>query len=165
MRAVLFPPIILVCALFMGCDSAAQTASNPEGGALDGSASDGTGAGDAQPGAIVMGTLTVPGATTGKPWSVRVVDAPASAATAPVAVTTGLTSGSDRIEYTISGVPAGTYYVLGFVDVDASGGSGSTPGDFAGWYGHTGDGNPPPARNAVVPAAGTVRFDFSLVQR
>ena len=35
----------------------------------------------------------------------------------------------------------------------------------ASWYGHTGDGNPPAAANAVVPASGTVRFDFSLVTR
>ena len=32
-------------------------------------------------------------------------------------------------------------------------------------YGRNGDGNSPAAANVVVPATGTVRFDFNLVQR
>jgi hypothetical protein len=45
------------------------------------------------------------------------------------------------------------------------GGTSSTPGDYAGWYGHDANGKPPAAPNAVVPAMGTVTFDFSLVLR
>lgn len=41
----------------------------------------------------------------------------------------------------------------------------STPGDYAGRYGHDGDGNPPAVANAVVLDSGTVRFDFRLVLR
>ena len=65
----------------------------------------------------------------------------------------------------MAGVPAGTYFILGFLDVDGSGGTASTAGDYTGWYGHSGDGNPPAAANAAVPATGTVSFDFSLVVR
>jgi hypothetical protein len=61
--------------------------------------------------------------------------------------------------------PEGSYFVLAFVDVDGCGGQSSTPGDQAGWYGHTGDGNPPGSANATVPTSGTVRFGFSLVTR
>jgi hypothetical protein len=85
--------------------------------------------------------------------------------TVPVGEASGQTSGSTSLPYSISGVPAGSYFILAFVDVDSSGGQSSTPGDHAGWYGHTGDGNPPSSPNAVVPASGTVRFDFSLVVR
>jgi hypothetical protein len=69
------------------------------------------------------------------------------------------------VDYQIPAVPSGTYFLLGFVDNDNSGGTSSTPGDYAAWYGHTGDGNPPAAANVVVPDTGTVRFDFTLVLR
>jgi hypothetical protein len=82
-----------------------------------------------------------------------------------VAQASGQTSGSASLEYELDGAPAGTYLLLGYVDVDGTGTTGSTPGDFAGWYGHTGDGNPPAAPNVVVPASGTVNFDWSLVTR
>jgi len=69
------------------------------------------------------------------------------------------------LDYSIPRVAAGTYFVLGVVDVEESGGDSSTLGDYAGWCGHNGDGNPPAAANAVVPSSGTVRFAFSLVLR
>jgi hypothetical protein len=83
----------------------------------------------------------------------------------PVANAGIMSTGSTSLDYQVIGVPAGTYFILGFVDVDGSGGTSSTPGDYAGWYGHNGDGNPPAAASAVVPDSGTVRFDFSLVLR
>ena len=115
--------------------------------------------------ATVVGTLTLPAATIGRPYSVRILTAAGSPTVAPVREATGTTANTTTLPYSIADVPAGTYFILAFVDVDASGGQSSTPGDQAGWYGHTGDGNPPPNPNAAVPPAGTVRFDFSLVVR
>jgi hypothetical protein len=116
-------------------------------------------------GAMVVGTLTLPGTAMGKPFSVKLFRMAGVPGMAPVAETSGSTTGSTMLSYTIAAVPAGSYFVLGFVDVDASGGDSSTVGDYRGWYGHTGDGNPPASPNAVVPASGTARFDFGLVLR
>ena len=120
---------------------------------------------DPEAGATVVGTVTLPAATTGKPYSVRILTVAGSPTATPVGETTGTTAGASSFQYAISGVAAGSYFVLAFVDVDGSGGQSSTPGDQAGWYGHTGDGNPPGSPNATVPTSGTVRFDFSLVTR
>jgi hypothetical protein len=111
---------------------------------------------------IVTGTLTLPGTSTGARWGVELLTAPGAAA---VARASGETSGSASLDYEIEGAAAGTYLLLGFVDIDGTGTTGSTPGDYAGWYGHTGDGNPPSQPNVVVPASGTVRFDWMLVTR
>jgi len=117
---------------------------------------------DAGAGATVTGTVTLPAPAPGKPYAVRVLTMPGISF---VAQTTGTTTANPTINYSIAGVPAGRYYLLAFVDVDSSGGDSSTPGDYAGWYGHSGDGNPPAATNVQVPASGTVRFDFTLVVR
>jgi hypothetical protein len=113
----------------------------------------------------VAGTLTLPADAHATPYAVMLFTAVGAAGATPVAQTMGTTGNGTTIDYSIANVPAGTYFLLGFVDVDGSGGTSSTPGDFAGWYGHNGDGNPPAAANAVVPASGTARFDFSLVMR
>jgi hypothetical protein len=120
---------------------------------------------DPPAGATVVGTANLPAATTGKSYSVRLLTVAGSPTAAPVGEATGTTAGASSLQYSIAGVPAGSYFVLAFVDVDGSGGQSSTPGDQAGWYGHTGDGNPPGSPNATVPTSGTVRFDFSLVTR
>lgn len=112
--------------------------------------------------ATVAGTVTLPGSAAGKPYAVRVLTMPGLSF---VAQSTGTTTGTSSISYAITGVPAGRYFLLAFVDVDSSGGDSSTPGDYAGWYGHGGDGNPPASPNVEVPASGTVRFDFGLVVR
>jgi ABC-type phosphate transport system substrate-binding protein len=138
--------VLLACATLSACGKTTETT-------------------DAATGASVTGTLTLAApVTAGASWFVRLATSPAGVTT-PVAEATGTTTASASIDYQIAGVPAGTYFVLGFVDVDASGGTASTPGDYAGWYGHNGDGNPPAAANAAVPATGTVSFDFSLVLR
>jgi hypothetical protein len=123
------------------------------------------GAPDAAARATVTGTLTLPGATTGKLFSVRILSMAGAPSITPVGEASGQTAGGTTLSYFIADVPAGTYFVLAFVDVDSSGGQSSTPGDQVGWYGHTGDGNPPGSPNAVVPASGSPRFDFSLVVR
>ncbi len=111
-------------------------------------------------GATVTGTLTLPAATSGKPYFVRLMT---TLGTTFVAEQSGTTTANTTLSYSMAGAAAGTYFVLGFVDVDSSGGTASTTGDYRGWYGHTGDGNPPAAANATVPATGTVTFDFGLV--
>jgi len=112
----------------------------------------------------VIGTLTLPASAPGKPYFVRVVTMPGPTF---VAQTTGTTSDATTISYMmgLSGlsIPQGTYYVLGFVDIDQSGGDASTSGDFRGWYGHNGDGNPPASANATISFGISTRFDFALV--
>ena len=124
-----------------------------------------SGAGGGAGEAMVTGTLTLPSPAAGKPWTVKLFTEVGNPAATPVAETAGTTGATTQQDYGIADVPAGTYFLLGFVDVDGSGGTASTPGDFAGWYGHSGDGNPPAAANAVVPGSGTVRFDVMLVAR
>src|SRR5436190_11729485 len=77
----------------------------------------------------VIGTLTLPAMAPGKPYFVRVVTTPGPTF---VAQATGTTSDATTIPYTIGlgvSIPAGSYYLLGFVDVDESGGDASTSGD------------------------------------
>jgi hypothetical protein len=115
--------------------------------------------------ATVAGTLTLPGTATGKHYEVRIVTATGAATLNPVAMTSGTATGSATLAYSIPNVPAGTYYILAFVDVNGTGGTSSTPGDYAGWFGEDVNGDPPAAPNATVPASGTMTFDFNLVQR
>jgi hypothetical protein len=116
-------------------------------------------------GATVIGTLTLPGSPSqGASVTVALFTTLPPSGT-PVSQIAPVATGGTSVDYQIVAVLAGTYFILGFVDNDGSGGMSSTPGDYAGWYGHNGDGNPPAAANAVVPDSGTVRFDFSLVLR
>ena len=121
---------------------------------------DGSSGGTPAGATTVAGTLTLPGTATA-PYFVR-LQAMTGAAT-PAAATTGTTNGTTTLPYSMPNVPAGTYFMLAGVDVDGSGGNSSTPGDYRGWYGHNGDGNPPAAPNVMVPASGTVTIDYSLV--
>jgi hypothetical protein len=123
------------------------------------------GTGETALGATVVGSLTLPAVADNKPFEVRVLSTLNNPLTSTVASTSGRTGTAATLDYSIANAPAGTYFVLGFVDVDESGGDASTPGDYAGWFGHDGDGDPPGSPNAVVPTDGSVRFDFSLVQR
>jgi hypothetical protein len=114
--------------------------------------------------ATVIGTLTLPAASRAAKGTVSLFTTLPPGGTS-VASSGFSTTGGASVDYEVLAVPAGTYFILGSVDVDGSGGTSSTPGDYAGWYGHNGDGNPPAMATAVVPATGTVRFDFSLVLR
>jgi hypothetical protein len=51
------------------------------------------------------------------------------------------------------------------VDINGTGSTSSTPGDYAGWFGEGVNGDPPAAPNATVPGSGTMTFDFNLVLR
>jgi hypothetical protein len=142
----MLPPVMLGLVLVM-----------LSGGCSDDSGSDSAG------GATVTGTLTLPGTASGVAYGVRILETAGVPGAAPVAEANGQTTGAAMLDYSISGVPAGTYFVLAFVDVDGSGAGSSTPGDYAGW--HAGGSNPPASPSAVVPATGNVRFDVSLVLR
>jgi hypothetical protein len=74
-------------------------------------------------------------------------------------------SGGTSLDYQILGVRAGTYFIRAFLSIGRTEGNSSMPGDYAGWFGHNGDGNPPAAASAVVPDAGKAQFNFSLVMR
>lgn len=134
-------------------------------GACSTSSSTPDAAGDAAAGATVQGTLTLPGTATGKHWEVRIATGLGAATLTPVAMASGTTTGSTALSYSIPNVPPGTYFILGFVDVNGLGGTSSTPGDYAGWFGGDASGNPPAQPDATVPASGTATFDFSLVLR
>jgi hypothetical protein len=114
--------------------------------------------------ATVIGTLTLPAKSQAAKGMVSLFTTLPPAGTS-VTSSIFVTTGGASVDYEVPTVPAGTYFILATVDVDGSGGTSSTPGDYAGWYGHNGDGNPPAMATAVVPATGTVRFDFSLVLR
>jgi len=115
------------------------------------------------PRAVVTGTVTLPGTTQAR--GVVEIYATLPAAATYLASTGIMSTGAPTLDYTIVDVPAGTYYIRCFLDVDGSHGTSATPGDYEGWYGGTAAGNPPDAANAVVPDSGTVRFDFSLAIR
>src|SRR4051812_40332503 len=111
--------------------------------------------------ARVGGTLSLPGTATA-PYFVRLQTTTGPSGTT-AAETTGTTNGTMALPSSIADVPPGTYFMLAAVDVDSSGGNSSTTGDYRGWFGHAGDGNPPAAPNVVVPDSGTVTVDYSLV--
>lgn len=70
--------------------------------------------------------------------------------------------GSDtEISYTISDVPASTYYIYGGVRIVSSHDNPPEVGDYMGIYGGT-ISEYPNEPNAVVPASGTVTFDIIL---
>jgi hypothetical protein len=115
-------------------------------------------------GTTVSGTIVFPGSAPGKPWGVVLARAADEVVSDPVAVAMGTMDDAGSFDYEIIAVPAGTYVMVAYVDVDESGGEGSTPGDFAGWYG--GEGNPPAGGpNIEISVIGMVEVSFSLVQR
>jgi len=139
--------VLLACVALSGCGKSAQTA---DGGATTG--------------ASVIGRLYLPGTVPGVSYFVRLATS-VSTVTTPVVETKGTTPNINFIDYELHNVPAGSYFMLTFVDVDGSGGTASTPGDFAGWCNVDTNGNPPAAANVFVPDTGTVRYDCSLVIR
>jgi hypothetical protein len=154
-----------VCSDSFGCGPTLDCVKGLAGTAVCGQPSDaGVAGADADAAATVIGTLTLPAASRPAKGMVSLFTTLPPGGTA-VASSGFAATGGASVDYEVLAVPAGTYFILGSVDVDRSGGTSSTPGDYASWYGHNGDGNPPAVATAVVPATGTVRFDFSLVLR
>jgi hypothetical protein len=121
---------------------------------------------DASVGAIVIGTLTLPGSPPQGAKGTVALFTTLPPTGMPVSEGGFTPSGSTSVNYQVVGAPAGTYFIVALVDNDLSaGGLSPTAGDYWGWLGGDAAGNPPAAANAVVPDSGTVRFDFSLVVR
>lgn len=101
----------------------------------------------------VTGTLTMPGAATPFTYYVWVENDTYAA----VAETSGIvTVASSTVDYSISDVLYGTYYIHGWVDDDADGAP-----EHEQYYGGIMV-IPPSAPNAVVPSSGTVVFNITF---
>ena len=163
---------LMTSAGLAGCGgSSAGPTAGCGGGSAGPTAGCGGGSGsDAATIAEVKGTLTFPSIETGKFYWVEVTggNVPSIGACngACVAHASGRTTNSTSLTYSIANVPAGTYFLVGFVDVDGSGSTGTAPaetsGDWRGWYGLANDFNPPTEPNAAVPQSSTAVFDFGL---
>jgi len=73
-----------------------------------------------------------------------------------------LSSGTN-FDVILDDVPAGTYYLFGAVFVVGTYGNDPGVGDYIGVYGATSP-NIPTHANAIVPASGTVTFNFDLIK-
>lgn len=110
--------------------------------------------------AIVTGNLILPAAASGKTWAV-LVDNDFNGDNGQVKLATGTCDSGTNVNYSISNVPSGTFYIYAAVFVVSDGSSGPQSGDYIGIYGRTLT-NPPSNANAVVPSSGTVTFDITL---
>lgn len=110
--------------------------------------------------ATITGNLIMPAATPGKMWAV-LVDNDFNGDNGQVKLATGACGSGTNLNYSISNVSAGTYYIYAAVFVVSDGSSGPQSGDYLGVYGGTLT-NPPNQANASVPFSGTVTFDITL---
>ena len=108
--------------------------------------------------ATVTGTITLPLNLTGKLYYIA-VDTNNNGDDGQVTYTKGTVSGT-AINYSIAKVPAGTYNVYCVVYKTATVPGSAATGDYVGFY----NGTLSEAPNAVVPASGTVNFDFSVME-
>jgi len=139
-----FKPIILVCfltglALIVSCGDDSPTESS---------------------GATVNGTLSLPAEASGQPYYV-LIDHDLDGGNGFVMAVTNTCGSGTTTAYSISGVPAGTYYVYAVVFVVGNPQDEPQAGDFVGVYGSTLSA-PLPNPNAVVPSSGTVTFNITL---
>jgi hypothetical protein len=107
----------------------------------------------------VTGTLTLPSEANGQEYWV-LIDNDTNGDNGHIDATVGTCGSGTTVDYSLSNVPAGTYYVYAGVRVVSDFDSPPEDGDYFGFYG-TGS-IPPIAANAVVPALGTVTFDITL---
>jgi hypothetical protein len=141
--------VVLASALISACSSSTQASPDGGGGDVTGSS--------------LIGRIYPPGLEQGVPWFVRIATDPSTVAN-PVAQQTGKTAGT-MIDYEVHGIPDGSFYVLILIDVDGSGGSAPTLGDYYSWCNPTDDGNPPAAPNVFAYNNGTTRNDCHLIVR
>jgi hypothetical protein len=97
----------------------------------------------------VTGTITLPTSVVDKPYYV-IIDTNTNGGDGYVAADAGVVTG-DTINYTLQGVPAGTYFVYAVVYNAPPGNNGPQGGDYLGFYG-----NSTSSANVTVPATGTV---------
>jgi hypothetical protein len=108
--------------------------------------------------ATVTGMLTLPAEANGREYIV-IVDTDTDGDNGFVASTIDTCGTGLTVDYSISAVPAGTYYIYACVFV-VSDTAPPQDGDYIGFYGTGID--PPAVRNAFVPLTGTVAFDITL---
>ena len=111
------------------------------------------------PNATVTGTLTLPADASGKEYFI-IIDSDTDGDNGYVNATIGTCGSGTTVDYSISNVPAGTYYVYAGVRIVSDHDSSPQNGDYIGFYGTGSD--PPDEANAVVPSSGTVTFDITL---
>ena len=110
----------------------------------------------------ISGTITLPAISTGKQWVV-IIDTDLNGGNGYTAMTTGITTGTNTIPYTINAA-AGTYYVYGFVDELGAGLSGGPqPGDYFAIYGGTYPASMPSSPNVSYSCPGGGVFDMTAV--
>ena len=108
----------------------------------------------------VSGTITLPASADGKTYMVGVTT---DIDSGPVAFYQGVISGTGMtVDYSISGVPAGTYYVMAVVYQT---GSGPDPvdGDYFGTYGWAGGSDPASMGANVAVSEDTSAIDFTMI--
>jgi hypothetical protein len=116
---------------------------------------------DGRPEATIEGTLMLPVEATGEPW-VTMLDNDLDGDNGCVAVDSGYCGSGTDVDYAISGVVEGMYYLYAAVFAESDGSEGPQPGDFLGVYGGTFPDDPPAQPNAEVPSTGVVTFDIEL---
>jgi hypothetical protein len=110
--------------------------------------------------ATVAGNLVLPLEAPGKNYAV-LVDNDFDGDNGQIKLVTGTCGSGTNVNYSISNVPAGTFYIYAAVFVVSDGSSGPQSGDYVGIYGGTLT-NPPNQANASVPSSGTVTIDITL---
>jgi len=110
--------------------------------------------------ATVNGTVTLPAAASGKTIFV-IIDDDFEGGNGVLREATDTCTGAIQYEYEFVNVTAGTYFIYAGVYVSGETSGAPQPGDYLGIYGGTLE-TPPAQANAVVPATGTVTFDFGL---
>jgi len=109
--------------------------------------------------ATVTGTLTLPAEANGKEYIV-IVDNDTEGDNGWINATVGTCGSGTTVDYSITDVLAGTYYVYAVVRNVSAHDSPAEYGDYIGFYG-TGI-NPPTNANAVIPSSGSVILDIIL---
>ena len=111
--------------------------------------------------ATVTGTLNLPADAAGKTWAV-LFDTDIDGDNGYAFMGMGTCPSGTEVPYSVSDVPAGTYYLYAVVFVGGNFTEGPQFGDFIGIYGGEYPNNAPASPNAQV-TSGTNTFDINLV--
>lgn len=108
--------------------------------------------------ATIEGTITLPAAAEGKVYNV-VIDNDDDGLNGFVRLGSGNCGSSASVNYSVTDVPEGNYYISAVVYVVSLPGTIPTTGDYGGFYGSD---SIPAAANATVVVDGSADFDFDL---